>query len=57
MKGLMFRTIVVLAILLTTLAAAGYLAAHNVSVAPHYTVWLLSVGIVARLVLEMKVWL
>ena len=55
MNELKLRTVVVLAVLLTTLIVVGYLVAHNVSMTSHCTSLLLTVGVVARLVLDMKI--
>ena len=55
MNELKLRTMVVVAILLATLIVVGYLVAHNVSMTSHCTSLLLTVGVVARLVLETKV--
>lgn len=55
MNGLMLRTTVAAAILLVTLVAVGYLVAHNVRMNSSCTSLLLTVGVVTRLALDMKI--
>ena len=57
MNGLLFRTMVVVAILLATLVAAGYLAAHNVSLVSDYFPFMCVglIAMIAGMVLETKI--